>query len=457
MPEPATAPPPSAQVPPAELPASVREAGLANWIREPLDDAVDRRRRVIVPPAVATMGTALSGCQGALMAQARGPDALVMMGDNPALPKMPERPTLKDFFALRLSKTGTNHMLQSATLAREHGLDEKVIMACLVHDIAIAGLISANHGYWGAQMVAPYVDEEVAWAIQKHEGLRYFADESVGYRYPQAYIEYFGQDYRPPAYLCREAEEARKHRWYMTSADHDQRHQLVRPQHRRGLQRVRGRAGPQLPPARGGARLRRLSRRAHVADDDLAEQLPLAHGLVTRFSTHGAGLWQPNAARSRDRPGLPGTGRDPAGAVRHAARQTATGEFAQSTVSSRLGFAGLTATFRWAPRLRLATFATGTRFMKTASIGLEPSIGSSAFSTYTGSLGSGSAGFTSPTVLPDGENSRRTAVIRWPVASRSAAERRCTVCPPARISAAACSAGATRELSAAAPALRRTR
>jgi HD domain len=217
MPEPATAPPPSAQVPPAELPASVREAGLANWIREPLDDAVDRRRRVIVPPAVATMGTALSGCQGALMAQARGPDALVMMGDNPALPKMPDLPTLKDFFALRLSKTGTNHMLQSATLAREHGLDEKVIMACLVHDIAIAGLISANHGYWGAQMVAPYVDEEVAWAIQKHEGLRYFADESVGYRYPQAYIEYFGQDYRPPAYLCHEAEEARKHRWYMTS------------------------------------------------------------------------------------------------------------------------------------------------------------------------------------------------------------------------------------------------
>ena len=217
MPEPATAPPPSAQVPPAELPASVREAGLANWIREPLDDAVDRRRRVIVPPAVATMGTPLSGCQGALMTQARGPDALVMMGDNPALPVMPERPALKDFFALRLSKTGTNHMLQSATLAREHGLDEKVIMACLLHDIAVAGLISANHGYWGAQMVAPYVDEEVAWAIQKHEALRYFADESAGYTYPHAYIEYFGADYRPPAYLCQEAEAARGHRWYMTS------------------------------------------------------------------------------------------------------------------------------------------------------------------------------------------------------------------------------------------------
>jgi hypothetical protein len=217
MPQRAAAPPPSARVPPAELPASVREAGLANWIREPLDDAVDRTRRVIVPPAVATLGTPLNGIQGTLMAQGREPGTLVMMGDNPALPPMPERPTLKDFFERRLSRTGTNHMLQSAKLAREHGLDEKVITACLLHDIAIAGLISSNHGYWGAQMVAPYVDEEVAWAIQKHEALRYFPDESVGYAYPQAYIDYFGPDYRPPAYLRREAEEARKHHWYMTS------------------------------------------------------------------------------------------------------------------------------------------------------------------------------------------------------------------------------------------------
>ena len=168
MPEPTTAPPPSTSVPPAELPASLREAGLANWIREPLDEAVDRSRRIIVPPAAATMGTPLHGCQGDLMAEARGPDALVMMGDNPALPPMPERPTLADFYRLRLSKNGVNHMLQSAKVARENGLDEKVIMACLVHDVAIAGLLSSNHGYWGAQLVGPYVDEEVAWAIEKH-------------------------------------------------------------------------------------------------------------------------------------------------------------------------------------------------------------------------------------------------------------------------------------------------
>ena len=32
-----------------------------------------------------------------------GPDTVMMMGDNPALPRMPERPTLLDFFRLRFS------------------------------------------------------------------------------------------------------------------------------------------------------------------------------------------------------------------------------------------------------------------------------------------------------------------------------------------------------------------
>jgi|HubBroStandDraft_6_1064221.scaffolds.fasta_scaffold586336_1 hypothetical protein len=208
---------PSSQVPPHELPASLRDAGLANWIREPLDDAVDRRRRIIMPPAAATTGTPASAYQAALLAEGRQPDAIFMMGDNPALAKMPERPTLKDFYLLRFGPIPRTHLLQSARVARENGLDEKVIMACLLHDIAIAGLLSANHGYWGAQLVAPYVTEEIAWAIEKHEALRYFPDESVGYRYPEAYIGYFGADYHPPDYIRREHEAARRHRWYMTS------------------------------------------------------------------------------------------------------------------------------------------------------------------------------------------------------------------------------------------------
>ncbi len=208
---------PSSQVPPHELPPSLRDPMLVNWIREPLDDAVDRRRRVILPPAAAAMGTPVSAYQGALLAETVHPDTVVMMGDNPALPTMPERPTLRDFFELRFSKIARSHLLQSAKVARENGLDEKVIMACMLHDIAIAGLLSSNHGYWGAQMVGPYVDAEVAWAIEKHEALRYFPDESLGYTYPQAYIDYFGPDYDPPEYIKREHEAARQHRWYMTS------------------------------------------------------------------------------------------------------------------------------------------------------------------------------------------------------------------------------------------------
>jgi hypothetical protein len=208
---------PSQQVPPEELPASLRESGLVNWLREPLADAVDQRRRIMMPATTALMGTPAAEHRDALSDLARRPGTIVMMGDNPDLPKMPERPTLADFFRLRIHPKDVRHMLQSARIARENGMDEKVIMAALVHDIAIGGLIRSDHGYWGAQLVRPYVDEEVAWAIEKHEALRFFADESVGYTYPENYIRIFGPDYRVPEYIRREHEEARKHRWYMTS------------------------------------------------------------------------------------------------------------------------------------------------------------------------------------------------------------------------------------------------
>jgi hypothetical protein len=208
---------PSRQVPLEELPASLRESGLVNWLREPLADAVDQRRRIMMPATTALMGTPAAEHRDALSGLAGRPDTIVMMGDNPDLPTMPERPTLADFFRLRIHRKDVRHMLQSARIARENGMDEKVIMAAMVHDIAVGGLIRSDHGYWGAQLVRPYVDEEVAWAIEKHEALRFFADESVGYTYPENYIRIFGPDYRVPEYIRREHEEARKHRWYMTS------------------------------------------------------------------------------------------------------------------------------------------------------------------------------------------------------------------------------------------------
>jgi hypothetical protein len=92
-----------------------------------------------------------------------------------------------------------------------------VVIACLLHDIAMAGLITADHGYWGAQLIEPYVDEEVSWAVRHHQALRYFPDEAVGYSYPDAYIRYFGGDYQPPQYIRQTYERARQHKWYMTS------------------------------------------------------------------------------------------------------------------------------------------------------------------------------------------------------------------------------------------------
>ena len=58
-------------------------------------------------------------------------------------------------------------------------------MACLLHDIAMAGLITSDHGYWGAQLIEPYVDEEVSWAVRYHQALRYFPDESAGTHIPR--------------------------------------------------------------------------------------------------------------------------------------------------------------------------------------------------------------------------------------------------------------------------------
>ncbi len=135
--------------------------------------------------------------------------------DEPLLPKMPEKPTLMDFYRLRFSPA--DHMLQSARLALKNGEDEKIIAACLMHDICAFRLINTDHGYWCAQLIRPYVDEEISWAIEKHQALRFFPDESVGYEYPQAYIRYFGADYKPEPYLEKEHKDAKNHKWYMSA------------------------------------------------------------------------------------------------------------------------------------------------------------------------------------------------------------------------------------------------
>ena len=145
------------------------------------------------------------------------PGTVMMIGDDPLLEKMPERPMLLDFFRYRFGQISSTHMLQSARRARAAGHNDKIVLACLLHDFSNGVLIRADHAYWSAQLVAPYVDEEVAWAIEKHQALRFFPDESVGYGYPEAYVKFFGPDYEVPKYLRDEYARAKDHRWYMTS------------------------------------------------------------------------------------------------------------------------------------------------------------------------------------------------------------------------------------------------
>jgi len=176
---------------------------------------VDPERMILAAP-VGRIGTPDEQDEKAFLA-ALGPGRVAMMGDNPALPKMPEKPRLLDFFRLRMGDITFRHLCQSAKLALDAGHEEKVVIACLLHDISNGALIRTDHGYWGAQMIAPYVTEEVAWAVKYHQALRYFADESVGYEYPEAYRRFFGPDYVPPDYIRHDAEVARGHRWYMTA------------------------------------------------------------------------------------------------------------------------------------------------------------------------------------------------------------------------------------------------
>ena len=147
--------------------------------------------------------------------QAEHPGAKMLMGDDPRLPKMPAKPTLIDFFKYRFAPA--MHLLQSARHAKSAGMPEKIVLACLLHDIGVLGFIRSDHGYWGAQMVEPYVDEEVTWAIRAHQALRFFPDEAAGYAYPDNYKQYFGEDYRPEPYIVEEYKRARAHKWYGTA------------------------------------------------------------------------------------------------------------------------------------------------------------------------------------------------------------------------------------------------
>ena len=135
----------------------------------------------------------------------------IFEGNKPWKP-MPAKPTLVDFFELRFAPA--RHVLQSAARALETGQPERTVMACLLHD-TVLNLIKPDHGWWGAQLYEPYVDERISWGIRYHQALRFFPDASVNYEYPEFYNRIFGVDYEPDEYIKTSHDYAKKHKWYM--------------------------------------------------------------------------------------------------------------------------------------------------------------------------------------------------------------------------------------------------
>jgi len=129
------------------------------------------------------------------------------------LEPMPAKPTFLDFFKLRMQQT-SNHVLQSANRAMKTGMPEEIVMSCLLHD-TVHALMKTDHGYWGAQLYAPYVSERIAFAVRYHQALRFYEDKEAGYEYPDLYRNMFGEDYIPSPHIQADYKMLKAHKWYM--------------------------------------------------------------------------------------------------------------------------------------------------------------------------------------------------------------------------------------------------
>lgn len=68
------------------------------------------------------------------------------------------------------------HALQTATRARRDGADDDWVVAALLHDIG-DGLAPQNHDRFAAEILRPFLREEVTWVVEHHAAFQmvYFA------------------------------------------------------------------------------------------------------------------------------------------------------------------------------------------------------------------------------------------------------------------------------------------
>ena len=219
--------------------------------------------------------------------QAKNPGKYFFMGDDPRLPKMPAKPTLIDFFNHRLPRPTICCKARPCAQGRPRRED---VLACLLHDIAVASFIHCDHGYWGAQLIEPYVDEEVSWAIRVHQALRFFPDESVGYKYPDMYVKNFGAGLRARR-LHRGRVQARPESQVVhdCAPDYRQRHLLLRPQRDGELDDFIDIVGRNFKQPKEGL-ASTTARLAHVAHADVADAVLVIVRARSRASQRRVGI-----------------------------------------------------------------------------------------------------------------------------------------------------------------------
>jgi predicted HD phosphohydrolase len=109
--------------------------------------------------------------------------------------KSQEEDTLAGY---KISRLG--HSLQSATRAENDGADLDWIVAALLHDIGDV-LAPQNHDRFAAEILRPFVRDEVAWTVEHH-----------GMFQMVYYAHHYGWD-------PNEREQYRDHPFYQTCAD----------------------------------------------------------------------------------------------------------------------------------------------------------------------------------------------------------------------------------------------
>ncbi len=76
-----------------------------------------------------------------------------------------ERQDEEQMAGSEISRLG--HALQAATRALRDGADDDWVVGALLHDVG-GGLAPDNHDRFSAEVVRPFVREEVAWVVEHH-------------------------------------------------------------------------------------------------------------------------------------------------------------------------------------------------------------------------------------------------------------------------------------------------